>query len=99
METNKDNLNNSNNSNNLDDNKILDKEHDGVADDWMGRHNVFTRLITIVVIIVFAWVFYVPLAIGYAEIISYVMVFVLLIVTFGLNSLKVLGSLIEKWKK
>ena len=96
---NQDNQNNQDNSNNLDDNKILDEDHDGVADDWFGKHKIFTRLMVFAISVVFVYAFVLPLPIAYAEMASYIMIFALMIITFGLNSLKIIGSLISKWKK
>jgi len=86
-------------TNNLDDNEILDEEHDGIPDDWFGRHKVFTRLMVFAISAVFVYSFVLPLPIAYAETASYIMIFALMIITFGLNSLKIIGNLIAKWKK
>jgi len=86
-------------TNNLDDNEILDEKHDGIPDDWFGKHKVFTRLMVFAISVVFVYAFVLPLPIAYAETASYIMIFALMIITFGLNSLKIIGSIITKWKK
>ena len=77
----------------------IDDCDDGLPNDTIARHNIITRLMALVVIFIFAYTFIKPLPIGYVEIITYAMVFIFLIITFGLNSLKVVGSLIDKWKR
>jgi len=72
---------------------------DGLPDDLISKHNIITRLIVFVIIGIFIYSFITPLPIGYAEIITYALIFALLIITFGLNSLKVIGNLIDKWKR
>jgi len=100
-ENNENNLDNNldNNKNNLDNNEILDEQHDGVPDDWFGKHKIFTRLMVFAISAVFVYSFVLPLPIAYAEMASYIMIFALMVITFGLNSLKIIGSLITKWKK
>ncbi len=72
---------------------------DGLPTDWMGEHNVITRLMSLSVTAMFVYAFLTPLPLGYVETVSYTLLFVIMIITFGLNSLKVLGTLIDKWKR
>ena len=72
---------------------------DGLPHDWFGEHNIITRLMALSVTSMFLYSFLKPLSLGYVEIVSYVLLFVILIITFGLNSLKVIGTLIDKWKR
>lgn len=74
-------------------------ENDDLPDDTLGRHKVFTRFMVISITFVFIYSFITPLPIEYAEISSYIMIFALMVITFGLNSLKLLGGLIDKWKR
>lgn len=74
-------------------------ETNGMAEDWINKHNVITRIIALVVVGVFIYAFMVPLPLGYVETVSYLLLFIMLIITFGLNSLKVIGNLIDKWKR
>ena len=91
--------NNTTNKNNLDNNEILDEQHDGVPDDWFGKHKIFTRLMVFAISTVFVYSFVLPLPIAYAEMASYIMIFALMVITFGLNSLKLIAVLIDKWKR
>ena len=70
-----------------------------LTDDWIGRHNIITRLITIVVIFIFMFSFLKPLDTGYAEIAAYLLVLIFITVTFGINSLKLIIELVKAWKK
>jgi len=75
------------------------KSESGLPDDLFGKHNVMTRLIGLVIVGIFVYAFIIPLPIEYAQLSGYLLMGALLVLTFGLNSLKVIGSLIEKWKK
>lgn len=83
-------------------NEIKDNEHldsRGLPEDWIGQHNIGSRLMVISVIAAFLYTFFLPLPVGYAEIISYVVMFVFLIITFGINSLKHLVSIVKYWRQ
>lgn len=74
-------------------------ENDDLPDDALGRHKIFTRFMVLSITYVFLYSFIAPLPIAYAELSSYIMIFALMVITFGLNSLKLIGGLIDKWKR
>ena len=66
--------------------------------DFIDKHRLFTRIITTVVIFVFIYSFMTPLSIEYAELSTYAIVIVLLIITFGLNALDKLAEILKAIK-
>lgn len=71
---------------------------DHKADDSLGKHNVFSRIMIVAVIGVFIYAFTAPLAIGYATTISWLFFAVFAAITFGINSLKIISEMISKIK-
>jgi len=79
--------------------EIIKKADDGIPDDFFGRHKVFTRFMVLAITTIFVYSFVLPLPFVYAEMASYIMIFALMVITFGLNSLKLIAVLIDKWKR
>jgi len=68
------------------------------ANDSFGEHNIMSRLAMFAFIFVFIYSFVKPLAIDYATISSWLVFGAFLTVSVGINSLKVIGSIITKIK-
>lgn len=77
----------------------ISMSEDGLSRDWFGKHNIFTRAMVIVITGVYIYAFCAPLSEGLATLATYSLILALLIITFGINSLKILGVMIDKWKK
>lgn len=80
-------------------NAATDKPVAQKAKDWLGDHNVFSRLIILVIIGVFIYAFMVPLAPSYIEVLAWLLFSIFALITLGINSIKVIGDIIVKIKK
>ena len=69
------------------------------AQDWMGEHNVFSRIIILAVVFVFIYAFVVPLDSVYAEIAAWLLGAIFVIISVGINSIKTIGEVITKIRK
>lgn len=74
----------------------VDKEH--LGNDWFGKHNFFSRLMVVAVVVVFLYVFSIPLATEYVNIAAWVFVLVFMSMLFGINSMKLLMDTLQKLK-
>ncbi len=68
------------------------------ADDWISKHNFISRLMTLVVIGLLIYAFVIPLAPEYVKIISYMFAGMFILISVGINSLKLVLKTIEKIK-
>lgn len=66
--------------------------------DFLDKHRIFTRLITLAIIGVFIYAFMLPLSVEYAEIVTYALVVVLIIITFGINALDKIADILKAFK-
>jgi hypothetical protein len=82
------------------DEKIIEKLEKAIpsANDWFGHHNIFSRLIMLVFMGVFIYAFVAPLPFVYAEIAAWLLFCVFMLISIGINSLKIVANLITKIK-
>ncbi len=66
--------------------------------DFLDKHRVFTRIIILTIIGIFIYSFVLPLGVGYAEIITCALIISLIIITFGINSLDKIASILKAFK-
>jgi len=66
--------------------------------DILDKHRVLTRILSLIIAGVFIYSFVLPLDVAYAEIATYAIVVVLLIITFGINSLDKIAEILKAFK-
>jgi len=66
--------------------------------DILDKHRVLTRFLSLIIAGVFIYSFILPLDVAYAEIATYAIVVVLLIITFGINSLDKIAEILKAFK-
>lgn len=67
------------------------------ASDWLGKHNFFSRIIIVAVIVVLIYAF-VTGNIALAEIAAWLIITIFVIISVGINSLKIVLDAIIKLK-
>lgn len=78
--------------------ETTDKKIETKPVDVLDKHRFFTRLIALTIIGIFIYAFVLPLGIAYAEIATYALIAVLIIITFGINSLDKIADILKAFK-